>query len=58
MGERAKLIMYITVQSRFDSVLDYSYGNLGGNSTMVCYLLDGGAVFAELWTLSRGHGYV
>ena len=24
---------------------------------MVCYLLDGGAVFAELWTLSRGHGY-
>ena len=24
---------------------------------MVCYLLDGGAVFAELWILSRGHRF-
>jgi len=49
--------MYITVQSRFELVLDLSYGNLGGNLKMVCYLLDGGAVFAELWKLSRGHGF-
>ena len=43
--------MYITVHSRFDSVLHQSYGNLVGNWTMVCYLLDGGDVFAELWIL-------
>ena len=30
---------------------------MGGNWTMVCYLLNGGAFFAELWTLSSGHGY-
>ena len=57
MGKRAKLSMYITVKSRFVLVLDYSCRNLSGNWTLVYSLLDGGAVFAELWTISRGHEY-
>ncbi len=57
MGKREKLSMYITIQSRFDSVLDQSYGNLGAIWTMVRYLLDGGAVYSELCALSSGHGF-